>query len=137
MNSKKKIFSSMEVTLNNQETDNDYRVARWVELAALLEVTARKPGNVHPLMSFEDCSYVDFVLSAQAIVPVFQKISHLQVGDAVYQAIDRTQQSVRTNTNLGLVLLFVPLACAAAESLHLTDTAAAVCLTNFRNCILF
>ena len=125
----------MEVTLNNQETDNDYRVARWVELAALLEVTARKPGNVHPLMSFEDCSYVDFVLSAQAIVPVFQKISHLQVGDAVYQAIDRTQQSVRTNTNLGLVLLFVPLARAAAESLHRNDTAAAVCLTNFRNCL--
>ena len=29
----------------------------------------------------------------------------------------------------------VPLACAAAESLHRNDTAAAVCLTNFRNCL--
>ena len=135
VNSKEKAFSAMEVTLKNQEGDYDYRVARWVELAALLEVTARKPGNVHPLMSFADCSYVDFVLSAQAIVPVFQKISHLQVGEAVYQAIDRTQQSVRTNTNLGMVLLFVPLGCAAAQGLHFYDTADAVYLANFRSCL--
>ena len=37
------------------------------QLACLLEVTARKPGNVHRYRDFDDATYLDFLLSAAAI----------------------------------------------------------------------
>lgn len=40
---------------------------RLAQIACLLEVTARKPGNVHRYRDFDDVSYLDFVLSGSAI----------------------------------------------------------------------
>ena len=37
------------------------------QVACLLEVTARKPGNVHRFRDFDDVDYLDFLLSAAAI----------------------------------------------------------------------
>src|SRR5262249_31932993 len=39
------------------------------QLACLIEVTARKPRNVHRLHDFDDLTYPDFLLSAAAIRP--------------------------------------------------------------------
>ncbi len=38
------------------------------QVACLLEATARKPGNVHRFRDFDDATYLDFALSAGAIV---------------------------------------------------------------------
>ena len=80
------------------------------ELACLLEVTARKPGNVHPWASFEDVSFLHFVQCAVAIGPILEHAPEKGVGRTVLACVSRCQELVRTNTNLGIVLLLAPLA---------------------------
>ncbi|HET9983388.1 MAG TPA: triphosphoribosyl-dephospho-CoA synthase [Longimicrobiales bacterium] len=84
------------------------------QVAALLEASAPKPGNVGRHHDFGDTSFDDFLLSAAAIGPALGEAATLGVGGAVEQAIAETRRWVRTNTNLGIVLLFAPLARAAA-----------------------
>src|SRR5262245_20533997 len=85
------------------------------QLACLLEVAARKPGNVHREVDFDDLHYIDFVLSAVAIGPVLDRATELGVGHTVLECVRRTRQLVRTNTNLGTVLLLAPLAAVPLE----------------------
>jgi triphosphoribosyl-dephospho-CoA synthase len=88
-------------------------LAGCLAAACLLEVTARKPGNVHPEASFVDVTYADFVKSARAIAPVLAATEPGGVGEAVYRAVAATQEAVGSNTNLGIILLLAPLAAAA------------------------
>jgi triphosphoribosyl-dephospho-CoA synthase len=83
---------------------------RLAQLACLLEVAARKPGNVHRLRDFPDLTFLDFVLSAGAIVEPLDRAGRTGLGEAVYRAIEATRRVVSTNTNLGMVLLLAPLA---------------------------
>jgi triphosphoribosyl-dephospho-CoA synthase len=87
---------------------------RLAQLACLLEVNARKPGNVTPVADFEDLHYADFVASAAAIVEPLDRAFRCGAGDAVYGAIEATRRVVSTNTNLGMVLLLAPLAAVPA-----------------------
>jgi triphosphoribosyl-dephospho-CoA synthase len=80
------------------------------QLACLLEVTARKPGNVHRFRDFEDCGYLDFALSASAIAGPLDRAREAGVGAAVLGAVEATRRVVAGNTNLGMILLFAPLA---------------------------
>ena len=45
----------------------DVTLAELIEIACLMEATARKPGNVHPAAEFDDLTYADFVRAAKAI----------------------------------------------------------------------
>lgn len=85
-------------------------------LACILEATARKPGNVHRFRDFEDATYLDFLVSAAAIAPVMDRVGELGVGPAILECIRRTQLVTAANTNLGIVLLLVPLAAVPGES---------------------
>jgi triphosphoribosyl-dephospho-CoA synthase len=80
------------------------------QAACLMEVTARKPGNVHRGCDFDDSHYLDFLLSAAAIAGPLDRAREIGVGQAVRQAVEATRQLVATNTNLGMVLLLAPLA---------------------------
>jgi triphosphoribosyl-dephospho-CoA synthase len=73
-------------------------------------VLARKPGNVHRLRDFEDAGLIDFLLSAAAIGEGLDRARAEGVGAAVLASVEATHRIVRTNTNLGLVLLLAPLA---------------------------
>jgi triphosphoribosyl-dephospho-CoA synthase len=84
-------------------------------LACLLEVTARKPGNVHRFRDFDDLTYNDFLLSAAAVGPALDHAPCRRVGETVLEAIQATRQVVRTNTNLGIVLLLAPLAAVPSD----------------------
>ena len=95
-------------------------IGQLVTLACTLEVSAPKPGNVHRSADFEDLCFQDFIDSAIAIGPVFDKASSLSLGELVLQSIRATQRLVATNTNLGLVLLMAPIA-KAASSENLSD----------------
>lgn len=86
-----------------------------IHSACLLEVTARKPGNVHPLESFHDCDWQTFADSAEAIAPVLAAAGQLGVGAAILDAVRATQGRVGRNTNLGMILLLAPLVAAAAR----------------------
>ena len=87
------------------------RVAQYAGLACLLEATAPKPGNVHRGADFEGLTYLDFAGSAPTIGPAIAQAAAVgRLGECVYSAIDATHRIVGTNTNLGTVLLLVPLA---------------------------
>ena len=84
------------------------------QLACLLEVSAPKPGNVSPGRHFADLRYEDFLASALAIGEPLAAAGEHGVGETVRHAIEATAQWSRSNTNLGIVLLFAPLARAAS-----------------------
>jgi triphosphoribosyl-dephospho-CoA synthase len=86
-----------------------------VQLACVLEVSATKPGNITPAHDSRDTTYADMVRSALALGPVFSREAVLRrtVGELISDGVQATAQVVRTNTNLGIVLLFAPLARAA------------------------
>jgi triphosphoribosyl-dephospho-CoA synthase len=85
------------------------------QLACIWEATARKAGNVHRFADFADLSYLDFILSAVAIAPVLAAAPQRQVGAIVLDATRATRRLVRTNTNLGILLLLAPLARVPPE----------------------
>jgi triphosphoribosyl-dephospho-CoA synthase len=80
------------------------------QLACVLEATARKAGNVHRLADFADLTYVDLLLSAAAVGPVLSMAPERRMGETVLDCVRATRRVVRTNTNLGMVLLLAPLA---------------------------
>ena len=79
------------------------------QLACILEASADKPGNVTRYRDFEDLKYEDFLVSAMAIGPALRDAREASVGESILRAIKDTQRFVSYNTNLGIVLLFVPL----------------------------
>jgi triphosphoribosyl-dephospho-CoA synthase len=83
---------------------------RLAQIACLLEVTARKPGNVHRFADLPGLHFADFLLSAAAIAPALDQAASRGVGAAILSAIEATRRVVSTNTNLGIVLLLAPLA---------------------------
>ena len=87
-------------------------VAQAAQIACLLEVSADKPGNVTRHKDFWDLKYEDFLFSAVAIGPAIREAREKTVGETILTAIRDTQRFVAYNTNLGIVLLFAPLAKA-------------------------
>ena len=75
------------------------------QIACILEATARKPGNVHRFCDHDDTGYIDFLTSAAAIAPVLADASNRSIGATVLEAVQRTRQVARANTNLGIILL--------------------------------
>ncbi|MFK7767050.1 MAG: triphosphoribosyl-dephospho-CoA synthase [Mariniblastus sp.] len=92
-------------------------------LACSLEVTAPKPGNVHRGADFEDVTFSDFVTSAILLGQTIDQFHNKPVGETVLQSVLQTKTVVGTNTNLGIVLLIVPLSkiVAAEPSIELTS----------------
>ena len=91
-------------------------IAAAAQLACLLEASAPKPGNVSPGRSFGDTRYEDFLASAAAIGAPLGSAAIRPLGETIRLAIDGTRRWTRSNTNLGIVLLFAPLARAAHAS---------------------
>lgn len=83
---------------------------RLAQVACLLEVTARKPGNVHRFCDFAELHYLDFLLSATAIGGPLDQAMERGIGETILAAVKATKQVVSTNTNLGMILLLTPLA---------------------------
>ena len=95
-------------------------------VACVLEATARKPGNVHRFRDFEgDATYLDFLLSAGAIVGPMDRASGIGIGRAILEAVEETRRVVASNTNLGMVLLLAPL-CAVEAGRALREGVAEV-----------
>jgi triphosphoribosyl-dephospho-CoA synthase len=86
-----------------------------VQLACVLEVSAAKPGNITPAHDFADATYADMVRSALVLGPVFalRRVMQRTVGELIADGVAATASVARANTNLGIVLLFAPLARAA------------------------
>ena len=111
-------------TLAHSPVNGD-ELQHQVVLACLLEVSADKPGNVTPRHDFADMTFADMVRSALALAPVFatERVRAANVGELIADGVRATAAVAASNTNLGIVLLFAPLARAAvtrsgAESLR-------------------
>lgn len=79
------------------------------QMACVLEATARKPGNVHRLRDFEGLTYLEFLLSAQAIAGPLDGAKTQGIGATILSAVRATRRVAGSNTNLGMVLLLAPL----------------------------
>jgi triphosphoribosyl-dephospho-CoA synthase len=98
--------------------DRDHRpvnVGLAAQLACLLEASAPKPGNVSPGRHFADLRYEDFLASALAIGEPMARAGEQGVGATIRKSVEATARWSRSNTNLGIVLLFAPVARAASQ----------------------
>jgi ribosomal protein S6--L-glutamate ligase len=103
--------TSDELRVTSEDTaSHSSLVTRHSLLASVWEATARKAGNVHRDRDFADVTYADFVASAAAAAPELGRAADRPLGETIHAAIRATRTVVRTNTNLGIVLLLAPLA---------------------------
>ena len=92
-------------------------LARQVTLACLLEVAAAKPGNITPAHDFPDTTYLDMVRAGLALGGAFaaERVRTRSVGELIADGVRATAAVSAGNPNLGIVLLFAPLARAHAR----------------------
>lgn len=84
---------------------------RAVYRAFRLDVMALKPGNVHQYAAGHEMSVADFLHSAEVSAPILAH-ADMSVGERILHAARATHEAVGCNTNLGMLLLFAPLARA-------------------------
>jgi triphosphoribosyl-dephospho-CoA synthase len=83
--------------------------------ACVLEATADKPGNVSPGRPFADMDYGDLLRSARLAGPEIARAGTRGVGATALAVVRARRTLVAANTNLGIALLFAPLARAALD----------------------
>lgn len=91
-----------------------HSIGTLATLAIVWEVSAPKPGNVHRGADFEDVTYVAFIAGAVVSGPIVGQVAELGVGRTVLDAVKATREVAQSNTNLGTLLLIVPLAAVPA-----------------------
>ncbi len=91
---------------------SDIEIAQAVQIASLLEASAAKPGNVYPNKCFKDLNYHHFLFSSAAVFPAFLDLENKSVGEIILEGVKQTHSFIKTNTNLGILLLIAPLAAA-------------------------
>lgn len=82
--------------------------------ACRAELTALKPGNVHIHAPGHDMVVAQFEAAAEAAAPIVADAT-LSLGVRIRRAVEASMAVAGCNTNLGIVLLCVPLAGAAAS----------------------
>jgi triphosphoribosyl-dephospho-CoA synthase len=87
-------------------------IADAFKRACLAELDALKPGNVHVFSDGHRLTTEQFAHSAAAAAAPLAAPG-ARVGRRIHDAVAATQRAVRTNTNLGIILLCAPLAAAA------------------------
>jgi triphosphoribosyl-dephospho-CoA synthase len=106
------------------------------QLAAALEVSGwPKPGNVHRTFDFKDTRFEHYLAGAVSIGPAIAKAasqgvklqegkiksSEVGVGKWILQAIRDVKQWNEPNTNLGMLILMIPLATAAGTLINMNE----------------
>lgn len=86
-------------------------IERTVYRCLCQEVESLKPGNVHRFAAGHDMTVADFLRSAEVTAPILAKTS-LSAGERLLEAVRATRAAAGCNTNLGMLLLFVPLVMA-------------------------
>lgn len=79
--------------------------------ACRAELTALKPGNVHVHAAGHDMIVEQFERAAEAAAP-FVAAPGMRPGERVRRAVEASMAAAGCNTNLGILLLCVPLAAA-------------------------
>jgi triphosphoribosyl-dephospho-CoA synthase len=95
----------------------DAFVGHCAALAGLLEVTCEKPGNVTPTYDFPDTKFHHFLSSSVALENPMRRLAEdgdYRIGAGILDAV-KASYKVQSggNAQLGIILLFGPLAKAA------------------------
>jgi triphosphoribosyl-dephospho-CoA synthase len=95
------------------------QVAEASELACIIEAGTFKPGNVYPGRK----GYINFLVSAFVLRRTIERMlpQKIGVGTFIKEAVLDRKRMVPENTNLGIILLHVPLAVAASRGGDLED----------------
>jgi triphosphoribosyl-dephospho-CoA synthase len=88
------------------------RIAAAYHDACLDELRAPKAGNVHDFSDGHGMTVSDFEVSAEVTRDWIARTG-ASVGERIRGAITATRKAVDCNTNLGIVLMSAPIACAA------------------------
>ena len=91
------------------------RIGDCVRIACVWEAAARKVGNVHPNAGFHDLSFTDFVIAAALVADPMEQCRDVGIGRAILSAVESVRLFFKTNPNLGIILLFAPIAAAAGR----------------------
>lgn len=103
-------------------------IAKLVQIASVLEVSGYpKPGNVHRTRNFDDMVFEDFLISGVVIgetikeattqaKTIGENYNDAELGRFILEAVQETDKWIANNTNLGIVMMCVPIACSAAIS---------------------
>ena len=102
-------------------------IAKLAQIASVLEVSGwPKPGNVHRTRNYDDMVFQDFVISAAVIGNTMEEVaqqskeiddlSNAELGKFILQAVNETNKWIETNTNLGIMMMCIPIAASAAIS---------------------
>jgi triphosphoribosyl-dephospho-CoA synthase len=91
--------------------------ARAYQAACMAELQALKPGNVHVFADGHGMTIAHFIKSTDATSATVANCE-LSIGERILESVRATQQVVGQNTNLGLLLLCVPLIAAAMQQQH-------------------
>jgi triphosphoribosyl-dephospho-CoA synthase len=112
--------------------DNAKHISQCLELAIMLEVSTKKPGNVSFNAEFEGTRVEHFLASAVAAAPLFEeaarrgiqaarknlRLEEIQVGSMIKTCTQEVKEWQKGgNTLLGTTMLLVPIAAAAGMTI--------------------
>lgn len=97
---------------------SNINLAQAFKAACMAELEALKPGNVHIFADGHGMTVQDFIASADAVSEVIAQ-PNLTLGQRILLSVQATQDAVKMNTNLGMILLCAPLIQA---KLNITGT---------------
>lgn len=109
---------------------NPELVAKIAQISSVLEVSGHpKPGNVHRTQDFDDMIFEDFIISGIVIGDLMKEAAErgkkyrsdytlhkIRLGELVKESVLETDKWIGNNTNLGIIILLVPLSAAAGMS---------------------
>ncbi len=101
------------------------QLAKAYKTACMAELQALKPGNVHAFADGHGMTIDDFIKSADVTAEIVAR-ADMRVGERIFYAVEATKQAVGQNTNLGMLLLCVPIIDAASHMRE--DRSLAECL---------
>lgn len=102
-------------TLSQVRSTSGWSAGHCAALAASLEASIPKAGNVHRAADFSDTSFLDFLVAAQILGNCVDTSPDRPLGEVVQRAVEETRLRTGNNPNLGIVLLLVPL-CRLAQT---------------------
>ena len=102
-------------------------IAKLAQIASVLEVSGYpKPGNVHRTRNYNDMVFEDFIISGVVIGTTMEEaalhsksiddLSDANLGKYIFDAVSETDKWIANNTNLGIMMMCVPIAAAASIS---------------------
>ncbi|MDR2544438.1 MAG: triphosphoribosyl-dephospho-CoA synthase [Methanobrevibacter sp.] len=111
------------------------KIAQIAQISSILEASGYpKPGNVHRTHDFQDMVFEDFLISGIVIGDAVReatsevlkinpqiKSDEAFLGKYILKAVKETDEWIANNTNLGIIMLLIPIACSGAISNNLTE----------------